>query len=546
MTVLRCVILLLDAALLVCHLKTLAMKIARLHQSFVLLPLITVFKSLFFAGLLTISGYTYAQPALAIAEGPFKPTEESLKQYQYPDWFRDAKFGIWAHWGPQSIPRQGDWYARNMYLQGSRQNKYHVEHYGHPSKFGYKDIIALWKAEKWDPEKLMKLYKRVGAKYFVSMASHHDNFFLYKSNRNPYNAVQMGPKRDVVGLWQQAAKNEGLHFGVSEHTGASYRWFQSSHASDTAGPMKGVPYDGADPKFAALYHHKIEGVDPYKAGQWFDISDKLKTDWYYNVKELVDTYHPDLLYSDAPFNWKSVSYSMLANLYNGNQQYNGGKLQAVYNAKDGDSGGMYVEDLERSVKDTGSRVPWQTDTSIGDWFYRDGQKNKTSTEILQMLVDIVSKNGNLLLNIVQSPEGEIDADILTTLEEIAAWTAVNGEGIYGSRPWKIWGQKATDVPAVTFTKFNNEKNVKYSARDIRYTAQGKTVYAYALGTPTEDIQMMALGKGSSYGVNDIASVTLLGSKEKLSWKQGIDALIIAKPVTPPAWQVIGFKIAFKR
>lgn len=483
---------------------------------------------------------------LQMVDGPFHPSEESLKQYKYPGWFRDAKFGIWAHWGPQAVPRQGDWYARNMYLQGSRQNKYHVEHYGHPSKFGYKDIVALWKAEKWDPEKLMKLYKRVGAKYFVSMASHHDNFFLYNSKRNPFNSVNMGPKKDVVALWQQAAKKEGLRFGVSEHTGASYRWFQSSHASDTSGTMKGIPYDGTDAKFAALYHQKIDGVNPYKPGQWFEISDELKRDWYYNVKELVDAYHPDLLYSDAPFNWKTVSYSMLANLYNGNIKHNGGKLQAIYNAKDGDSRGMYVEDLERSVKDTGNRVPWQTDTSIGDWFYREGQKNKTATEILQMLVDIVSKNGNLLLNIVQTPEGDIDPEILNTLEEIAAWTQVNGEGIYGSRPWKIWGEKPADAPVVTFEKYNNEGKVKYSAGDIRFTVKENTLYAFALGIPTSDLKIKSLGKKSRYAVKEIASVKLLGSKEKIQWKQLDNELIITQPSDLPAWQVIGFRIEFKK
>lgn len=503
-------------------------------------------KKLLLSNLIILATMTAsAQTELPMIPGPFKPTEESLKQYKYPEWFRDAKFGIWAHWGPQAVPRQGDWYARNMYLQGSRQNKYHVANYGHPSKFGYKDIIALWKVEKWDPEKLMKFYKRVGARYFVSMASHHDNFFLYDSKNNPYNSVSMGPKKDIVGLWQKAAKKEGLRFGVSEHTGASYRWFQSSHAADTSGDMKGVAYDGADPKYAALYHAKIDSIDPYKPGQWFNISDDLKHDWYVKVKELVDTYRPDLLYSDAPFNWKTVSYSMLANFYNGNIQHNKGKLEAIYNAKDGDSGGMYVEDLERSVKDKGSDVPWQTDTSIGDWFYRVGQKYKTSTEVIQMLVDIVSKNGNLLLNVVQTPEGDLEADVIQILEEIAAWTAVNGEAIYGTRPWKVWGEKPADQPEVKFEKYNNEVKVKYSAKDIRFTTKGKALYAFTLGAPTEDIKINALGKKSPYDVKNIASIKLLGSNEKLAWSQGDDALLITKPQKVPALQVVAFRIDFK-
>jgi len=180
------------------------------------------------------------QGKLPIADGPFRPTDESLKQNQYPEWFRDAKFGIWSHWGPQAVPRQGDWYARRMYQEKDPAYKYHVEHYGHPSEFGYKDIIPLWKAEKWDPEKLMALYKKAGAKYFVSMGTHHDNFFLWNSNIHRWNAVRMGPHKDVVGTWQMAAKAQGLKFGVSEHLGASYTWFQDAHKSDSQGPKAGV------------------------------------------------------------------------------------------------------------------------------------------------------------------------------------------------------------------------------------------------------------------------------------------------------------------
>ena len=180
-----------------------------------------------------------------IPTGPFRPTWESLKQYRCPDWFRDAKFGIWAHWGPQSVAEEGDWYARNMYIQGSPQYQYHVAHYGHPSKFGYKDIIPLWRAEKWDPDRLMALYRKAGARYFVSQAVHCDNFDLWDSKFHKWNAVNMGPKRNVVGDWQKAARKLGLPFGVSEHLGYSRCWFQTSHGADKTGPFAGVPYDGA-------------------------------------------------------------------------------------------------------------------------------------------------------------------------------------------------------------------------------------------------------------------------------------------------------------
>ncbi len=208
-----------------------------------------------------------------IAEGKFKPTDESLKTYECPEWFRDAKFGIWSHWGPQAVPRQGDWYARNMYIQdvynknkkcytgkAHRQYLYHLEHYGHPSEFGYKDIIPLWKAERWNPEELMKLYKKTGARYFVSMGVHHDNFYLWDSQQTPWTSVKMGPKRDVVGEWQNAAKKYGLKFGVSEHLGASYTWYQTSHGADKTGPKAGIPYDGANPEYESLYHKKLNRV----------------------------------------------------------------------------------------------------------------------------------------------------------------------------------------------------------------------------------------------------------------------------------------------
>lgn len=492
-----------------------------------------------------------AQPNLPNKEGPFKPTDESLKQNAYPEWFRDAKLGFWAHWGPQAVPRMGDWYAKNIYLEGNADYKYHLEHYGHPSEFGYKDIIPLWKAERWDPDKLMALYKKAGDKYFVSMGTHHDNFFLWNTKLNRWNSVEMGPKKDVVGLWQQAAKKQGMKFGVSEHLGASFTWFQSAHGADTTGPLKGVPYDGANPKYRALYHDKIDRVNYFKQGNWFLISDDLKRDWYYKVKELVDTYHPDLLYSDAPFGWGDISTSMLANFYNGNIAFNGGKLEAVYNSKDTKPGQgvMFVEDLERSVKDDGSPVPWQTDTSIGDWFYRTGQRYKTSTSVIQMLVDIVSKNGNLLLNIVQTPEGDLEPDVLKILDEIGEWTEVNGEGIYGSRPWKVWGEEPANAPVVAFNRFNNERRVAdaYTAKDIRFTAKGDTLYAFCLAAPKEELKIASLGKKSKYEVKDIASVEMLGSNEKVVWKQEDGALIIGKLATLPSGQVQvpAFRIEFK-
>ena len=241
--------------------------------------------------------------------------------------------------------------------------------------------------------------------------------------------------------------------------------------------------------------------------------------------------------------FEDVGRTLISHYYNQDIAKNNGKLEAVYNCKQ-PSEGMWVEDLERGVKDTVSQYPWQTDTSIGDWFYRTGQKYKTSTEVIQMLVDIVSKNGNLLLNVVQTPEGDLEPDMLKILDEIGIWTSANGEGIYGSRPWKIYGEKPVDKPAKKLGRF--DENYGYSSKDIRFTTKGNTLYAYCLGKPEEDIIIRSLGKSHKEANNKIASVSMVGSKEKISWKQTEESLVIKKPADLPSWQVIGFKIEFRK
>ena len=475
---------------------------------------------------------------LPIAEGPYKPTDESLKDFQCPEWFRNAKFGIWAHWGPQAVPRQGDWYARRMYEEGGDAYKYHVEHYGHPSVFGYKDIIPLWKAQKWDPDKLMELYKKAGAKYFVSMGTHHDNFFLWKSASHEWNAVNMGPKKDVVGMWQMAARKQGLKFGVSEHLGASYTWFQKAHMSDKQGPKAGVPYDGANPAYDELYHSATLPGDK----EWLTNNLLFQVEWFTMIKELIDNYHPDLLYSDSQMPFGDIGRNLIAHFYNQDITRNNGLLDVVYTCKQF-SGGKWVEDVERGIKDTTSVYPWQTDTSIGDWYYRTGQKYKTANEVIQMLVDIVSKNGNLLINVVQTPEGDLEPDMLQILDGIGKWTAVNGEGIYGSRPWKIFGENSKEAQAFKPGQF--DENYKFNSKDIRFTTKDGFLYAYCLGSPVEDIKIKSLGMNSRLS-NPVVSVKMVGSDVKIRWKQQADALVIKKPSKLPGWKVTGFKIEFKK
>ena len=405
--------------------------------------------------------------------------------------------------------------------------------------FGYKDIIPLWKAERWDPDKLMALYKKAGARYFVSMGTHHDNFFLWDSKIHKWNAVNMGPKKDVVALWQQAARKLGLKFGVSEHLGASFTWFQAAHGSDSQGPKAGIPYDGADPRYSDLYHAPTTPDDR----EWLTNNLVFQIEWFSSIKELIDNYHPDLLYSDSRMPFENIGRSLIAHYYNQDASRNNGQLNVVYTCKQ-PSEGKWVEDVERGVKDTLNPYPWQTDTSIGDWYYRTGQRYKTANEVIQMLVDIVSKNGNLLINVVQTPEGDLEPDMLQILEEIGVWTAANGEGIYGTRPWKTFGEKSEEAKAVKAGRFN--ENYKFNSKDIRFTTKDGFIYAFCLGLPEKDIMIKSLGKNSKFSSAPVASVKMLGGDARVRWSQENEALIIKKPAKFPAWQVLGFKIELKK
>jgi alpha-L-fucosidase len=458
---------------------------------------------------------------LEITPGKFSGSMDSLTNYTCPEWFRDAKFGIWAHWGPQAVPMEGDWYARKMYQQGSADYKDHLARFGHPSTNGWKDIIPLWKAEKWEPGKLMALYKKAGARYFVSMGVHHDDFFLWNSALHKWNAVNYGPHRDVVAAWQKAARKEGLPFGVSEHLGASFTWFQDAHKADKTGPLAGVPYDGASSNYWDLYHFP---ADPGDTG-WYSRNPQWQRQWYSEIKELVESYHPALLYSDGPVPFgNEVGLSQIANFYNDNMRQHHGKLMAIYNCKQ-PSEGRWVQDYERGVNGGINPSPWQTDTSIGDWFYNRHWKYRPLSWTVQMLVDITSKNGNLLLNVVLRPDGSLDPEVETMLHQLAGWMAVNGEAIYKTRPWQVYGEGPTQVKGGAF-----KENFAYTARDIRFTTKGKTLYAIALGWPEDGkVVIKSLAKTPDAGVNQIKRVTLLGHHGKLKFTQTGEGLTVELP-----------------
>jgi alpha-L-fucosidase len=481
---------------------------------------------------------------LKITPGPFQGTRESLASYEAPAWFRDAKFGIWAHWGPQSAIEDGDWYARNMYMEGSPQNKYHVAHYGPPSKFGFKDTIPAWKAEKFDPEYLMGLYKKAGAKYFFSMGVHHDNFDMWNSKHTRWNAANMGPKKDIVGLWKKAATNHGLKFGVSEHLWITYKWFSTSHGSDKTGPLAGVPYDGTNPQFADLYT-SVKQV--YWKLPWNEdgIPEAWRRHWYARISDLVNSYEPDILYTDGALPFEEYGCSVVANLYNMSAKKHGGKTQAVYNTKRPEdcASGTCVLDVERGVVDKIWPTAWQTDTCIGDWHYKRNIEYKSPKTVVDMLVDIVSRNGNLLLNFPLPSSGMLDSQELQVLAGITKWMSVNSDGIYGTRPWKIYGDgPSTKLSMDPDAKFNEKNRKALTAQDVRFTTKGKAIYAFVMGWPDKQAVIGALGTGASPQFGKVENVELLGHKGKLKWTQAADGLKIDLPQERPSDYGVTFKV----
>jgi len=524
-----------------------------------------------------LSGVARAADALAqsppgaIAAGPFSPDWNSLEKYQTPDWFRNAKFGIWAHWGPQCQPEFGDWYGRIMYEEGSDPYRYHVRKYGHPSKVGFKDVIHQWKAEQWNPDQLVAFYKRAGARYFVALANHHDNFDLYKSSYQlQWNSTSMGPRKDLVGGWSKAARANGLRFGVSVHAAHAWAWYETAQGADKKGPYAGVPYDGKltradgkgqwweglDPQALYAQNHALSksggdgGVldEQWQWGGGASIPDQAYSDKFFNrTRELIDTYDPDLVYYDDtvlplwPFS--DVGLRLTAHMYNRSIARKG-KLEAVVNGKilNAQQRRSMVYDIERGQSDKIEPLPWQTCTCIGNWHYDrrvyDNKSYKSAQTVVHTLIDVVSKNGNLLLSVPIRGNGTIDEQERAIVEEIGRWIAVNGEGIYDTRPWALFGEGpvASEAGApLSGPGFNEGKGKSFSAADIRFTAKGDSVYAFLMGWPASGtLAIRAMASGAAHLARPVQRVELLGSGVALAFRQTGDGLQVTLPADRPA------------
>jgi alpha-L-fucosidase len=475
--------------------------------------------------------------------GPYRPTWDSLLQYEAPEWYRDAKFGIWAHWSPQCVPEAGDWYARNMYMEGSKQYEYHLDHYGHPSKFGYKEVCSQWTLLNWQPEELIQRYKKAGAKLFIALANHHDGFDAWNSKHQPWNASNMGPHRDVVGTWAAVARQNGLRFGVTVHQARNWWWFQTAHGEDTSGSLAGIAYDGrlsqAEGKgewWQGFDPHRVYGVKhPFNTLP--DIS--YVKDFYDRTRDLIDQHDPDLLYFDNslfPLGWAGMNIG--AYFYNHNLQTRGGKMEAVANVKQVPDhlAKAVVADYERGLTNRVMPYAWQSETCIGEWHYNRALYDKAGEfggytpprDVVHWLIDAVSKNGTFILNVPGRPDGTIDSKEKAVLDQLTAWIEINGEAIYDTRPWKIYGEGPN---AVKPGAFQGHSIAQLGPKDIRFTRNkaSTVIYAIVLGWPRGPILIQALGTSAVTNPGKIEHVQLLGTEQNLDWKQERAGLRVSLP-----------------
>ena len=507
-----------------------------------------------------------------MATGQFTPTWESLRTYKVPEWFRDAKFGIWAHWGPQCVEGSGDWMARELYMEGTYKANYHREHYGHPSEFGFKDVLPLFKAENWTPEELVKFYKEeCGARYFFALGNHHDNFDLWDSKYQEWNSQNIGPHKDILDGWAKAAKKAGLPFGISFHADHAWTWYEPSRRFDMKGEKRGVKYDGWLTKEDGYKPNADgtekwwKGLDPQKLyAQNHDFSDRtwdngaihsqwgwqngaclpsqeFVTNFYNRTLDAINRYNPDLLYFDVtvlPFYPVSdAGMKITAHMYNHSTATHKGKNQAVVFGKilEEDMKDALVWDVERGAPNQIMPRPWQCCNCIGDWHYNNGvyEHNgyKSAATVAKLLIDIVSKNGNMLLSVPLRADGTPDEKELAIMKEFGAWMKVNSEAIYKSRPWTVFGEGpiANADSKINAQGFNDGQFGSMDYRDIRFNQTQKYLYVTAMGWPGDGrLLIKSLAKGNSRMKKRITSVFLLGYG-KLKAVQTAEGLAVTLP-----------------
>jgi len=520
-----------------------------------------------------------------IAAGPFEPTWDSIaKNYPgEPAWLREAKFGIWVHFGPQSAGQSGDWYARKIYQPGTPAYDNHIRDFGHPSESGYKDVLHTWNPSKLDPAKLVGIYHDAGARFLIVQGVHHDNFDNWDSTYQPWNSVNMGPKRDLIGEWSKAAHAVGMRYGVAFHHEYTWWWYQPAFGSDTTGPKAGVPYDahltladgkgkwweGYDPRLLYgidLRAYKDVANVKYRPEQGIfqdhlDYAHWYATRWALRIMDVINKYDPDFIYTDGdstqPFSgdktgtgYKSDAMQrVIADFYNRSLAARG-KVDTFSIVKFHPKENGVVNTVEsRFPKDIKTDQPWIGENALGDWFYRPGFTYSARALVLYML-EVVSRDGSYAVNIPIRPDGSLDDDCLKLLRQVGAWMKINGEGIYGSKAWVRFGEGATDdkgnLRVMPFGALGQaHADFQFGPADFRFTS-GKdgSVYAFALAVPKPGAQITitSLGTGAGLLTAPIRSVALLGSPEKLVWSRRPEGLVVTCPSKMPSDIAVAFKI----
>lgn len=517
-----------------------------------------------------------------IADGPFEPTWESIDA-NHPGavpWFRDAKVGIWIHWGPQAAGESGDWYAKHMYLEDHPAAANHRRKFGHPSEFGYKDVLHQWKAEKFDADALMKTFHDAGFRYAVIMGVHHDNFDLWDSEHQPWNATRVGPQRNILAEWIDAAKKYDLRYGVTFHHEYTWWWWQPAFGADSKGPLAGVPYDGnltaadgagqwwegLDPK--GLYGIPLEGYPEYEPVHLIphgregifhkhqDYARDYATQWAERIMDVIDKYDPDFIYTDGnstqPFSGKrsgsgykcDAAQRVVAHFFNRTVERRGDIDTFAIVKFSKPQRGLASTSESRVSGGINRERMWMGERAIGSWFYAPDFVYDCGS-VVHSLLEYAARDGNFAVSVPLTPEGDLTAEAAAMLEEFGRWMEVNGAGIYGSSAWTSVGEGERRLPGGGLNE--RTADFEFTTEDLRFT-QGKdgALYIWCLTVPDKGATLLVRSlapKGDSPR-DEPRSVQLLGSDAQVEWTLGPEGLALICPDTTGLKHAVGFRLQF--
>lgn len=526
---------------------------------------------------------------LPITSGPYEPTWRSIEANYpgTPEWLRDSKFGIWIHFGPQSAGESGDWYARKMYVEGTPAYENHLKNYGHPSEVGYKEVLRDWNPKKFNPKALVDIYKDAGARFLIIQGVHHDQFDMWDSKYQPWNSTRLGPKRDLIGEWEKAARKAGIRFGLTFHHEYSWWWWQTAFQSDTKGDKKGVPYDGnltladgkgkwwegLDPKYLyGINLREYETVAEAANSRWsppqagifsghLEYAEWYAKWWALRMMDAVDKYNPDFIYTDGtdqqPFSGSGTGTGykcdamqrVIADFYNKTMDRRG-KVDVFSIVKFRKQTNGTVNTCETGIPENiKTDQAWIAETPVGDWFYGPNFVY-SSDAVIRYLLEIVARDGAVGVSIPLRPDGSLDEGCVKMLKEVGEWMRINGQGIYGSSAWSVLGEGKDGKLNVLPGGFigANQANHSFYTTDFRFTV-GKdgVIYAWCMTVPKagDKLKIISLGSDAGIGQKQVTSVELLGEKNKIEWKQEADELHIVYPDSAHLKTAVGFRIVCK-